>query len=190
MDPLKSDSDSIDHDIAIYGTPIIDLPKNLPQSTIVWSIPVENVTHQDMANKAAMLYQKYIKLGCELELNISFRLRKEMTRKWDKLMEMDEIQLYAFFDNVLESMIKLMKDSYTRFRMTKGFVVYEREFVKRRDSLKGRDSIAEKIKKRFSKFIVSLKGLFYRCCLLIYSSFINDDIYIFDTEYNDLVNCV
>ena len=79
-----------------------------------------------------------------------------MNNKWSKLMKMDEIELYTFFDNVIESMIKLMQDSYTRFRMTKGFVIYEREFVKRRDSQLHRDSFKGKIKKKLSPNLSSL----------------------------------
>ena len=82
-------------------------------------MPIEIITKNDIKQKINSLYTKYIKLGCELELNISFRLRKEMSNKIAKIDIMDDTKLYIFYDNVIESMIKLMQDSYTRFRMTK-----------------------------------------------------------------------
>jgi len=138
--PLKSESTS---DEELDGTEIIDLPRNLPQSTIVWKKPIESVSGDEIRDKIRLLFEKYVTLGSELELNISFRTRKEMNRRWSQLNNMDVIKLYSFFDVVIESMIKLMQDSYTRFRMTKGFVEYERAYFERKNVEK--ESIKERI---------------------------------------------
>eukprot|EP01083_Nonionella_stella_P093216 261104_1 len=155
-EPLRSDSENScgAQDLELYGESIIELPATLPQSTIVWDVPIDRVNIQDYRNAAALLFAKYIKQGSELELNISFKLRKETNKKFADLQTLDELQLYTFFDGILNAMMKLMQDSYSRFRMTKGFLKYEKSFLLRRKSSdksqSGRPS-RPSIKMRFKK---------------------------------------
>ena len=76
----------------------------------------------DLKIKAHKIYNKYIKIGCEFEINVSFRLRNECKYKLENLENLlgdDTItiqNLFDLYDRVKKEMIKLLQWSLIRFK--------------------------------------------------------------------------
>ena len=105
----------------------VRLFENIPMSLIIES--AENVPNQSIDDlflyqskaKAYKLYQKYIKIGSEFELNIDSGKRREL---YDVLDDFEELcssdlslrDLYVLFESAKEEMIVLLTFSLNRFR--------------------------------------------------------------------------
>ena len=122
----------------------IELPLNLPYSTIVYGKnydpddrekDIENIKSFEIEKEAIRiineLFSKYIFVGSEMELNLSHRLRRRCLDKLSYVDRMDDIELEHMFDKCCASLLKLMQDSYLRFKETKAFIRYEEKAKKR-----------------------------------------------------------
>ena len=86
---------------------------------------------QDRAkHKISKLYEKYIRVGSELEINISHRSRQALVQMIDdydnwmnnnKYKDLDTVFLMHIFDKSLIQMINLLKASHIRFTHSKQF---------------------------------------------------------------------
>ena len=117
---------------------IIELPYNLPKSSIVYGDygnkfdvekDKERMRNMDKQKECKRiigeLFDKYVIVGSEMEVNLSHRVRKNCMRKYDRLEEMNDDALFHIFDKCIETLLKLMQDSYLRFKSTPGFDEYE-----------------------------------------------------------------
>lgn len=91
-----------------------DSPSAASGQVLVTSTPDEE--HEQMAQIAGALYERYIRRHCELEINISFGLRS----RWDMLHcheypEEDLIRLITLVDEILAEMLRFVQQSYLRF---------------------------------------------------------------------------
>lgn len=69
---------------------------------------------------AGTLYEKYIRRHCELEINISWVLRNRWQALDTREYPMDEMQeLIAILDEVLEEMLKYIRQSYLRYDISR-----------------------------------------------------------------------
>lgn len=122
----------------------IELPESLPFSTIVYGknydpddrekdiSEIKRITIEKEAIRIInALYTKYIFVGSEMELNLSHRLRRRCLDKLSYVDRMDDIELEHMFDKCCASLLKLMQDSYLRFKETKAFIRYEEKAKKR-----------------------------------------------------------
>eukprot|EP00483_Globobulimina_turgida_P008015 UN08031 len=66
-----------------------------------------------------------------MELNLSHRLRKRCLEKLTYMDHMDDIELEHMFDKSIAAVLKLMQDSYLRFKGTKEFIRYEEKAKKK-----------------------------------------------------------
>ena len=123
---------------------VIDLPDTLPFSTIVYGKEydpddeekdIQEIRKLKLEQEAIRiihaLFDKYIYVGSEMELNLSHRLRKRCLEKLSYVDQMDDIELEHMFDKTIGSLLKLMQDSYLRFKETKAFKRYEEKAKKR-----------------------------------------------------------
>jgi len=130
----------------IEHEPDIKLPNNLPFSSIVYGAYYSDNNEQEK-EKAFMqnvvlrewaidvirkLYDKYIVVGTELELNLSGRVRARCFKTLDAVDDLNKTELYHIFDKCMESVMKLMQDSYARFQTTKEFIRCEDKAQKRK----------------------------------------------------------
>ena len=85
---------------------------------------------------AIALFEKYIEPNSEFELNISSRLRRSSMKKKKKLLDkcMTDEELFHIFDKIIKAMMKLMIDSFVRFKLTDGFRAWESNFLKKDNS--------------------------------------------------------
>ena len=84
------------------------------------SAPLEVNNMEIFKNKAHELYLKYVAMGSEFEINVSYRTRLGMDKifgNYDKLMvlEMSEMEMVKVFDKCIEEMTKLLISSRHRF---------------------------------------------------------------------------
>eukprot|EP01084_Bolivina_argentea_P231874 390930_1 len=98
----------------------------LPKSNIIYD--TEAKTLKDMVVICRKFYEKYIKTGSEMELNLPFRLRNrfvnlfEMDGENELQNELDNVEkLYHLFDDIIAEMFNIMNHSYGRFQFTKQF---------------------------------------------------------------------
>eukprot|EP01084_Bolivina_argentea_P114781 204284_1 len=135
---------------------VVVLPSTVPLSTIVYgegyieedyASNLEKMKQMDLKTEAIriieLLFGKYIVVGCQMELNLSHRLRKRYLNKLQNVNQMSEQQMEHVFDKCIVALLKLMQDSYSRFRQTKAFIRYEEKEKKRmrNDSLVTKDSL-------------------------------------------------
>ena len=152
---MKQKSINIDHEISIKSNestigPIntnqssdynkslferIKLPKQLPKSSIVYDGMDEHYTqniHENefinmMKIKAYKLYKKYVAVGIQYQVNISYSTRKgieKYVKNYDSFLLNDQIslnQLLFLFEKVSEEIYNLMTDSFNRFSQTNEF---------------------------------------------------------------------
>ena len=121
-----------------------NLPATVPQSSIVYSRPfncgdTRYDFRQHIKRKAVLLFNKYIRVGAEYEINIASRLRKEITvliGNCHKFMENDvtEKELLVIFDECCREMVVLMQDSFRRFVRTTQFLKLSDLIFDKRDS--------------------------------------------------------
>ena len=119
----------------------IKFPSNVPQSEIVYEddINFESNNFKDRSkHKIYKLYNKYIKSGCELEINISHRSRQALFlmiddyEKWmkdNKYLNLDTVFLMHIFDKCIYQMYNLLKSSYMRFKHSNQFIKLSTQFV-------------------------------------------------------------
>eukprot|EP01084_Bolivina_argentea_P023739 44342_1 len=101
---------------------LINFPSNVPTSIIIEEHEEKNnIPIQNIKNKAYNLYVKYIKMGAELEINISGMMRDELIDTLDdknKLMNdntMNLKELLLIFNDAKEEMMHIMKIAFVRF---------------------------------------------------------------------------
>ena len=89
----------------------------------------------DYKMKAYGLFQRYVydKNGCDMEINIHYGTRNKLIKLMNDLnkwIENDNIfinDLYILFDECIEEMYRLMKDSFKRFKQTQEFIKLDKE---------------------------------------------------------------
>ena len=79
--------------------------------------------------KATKLFNKYLKVKSELEINISSQKRQYLTNYFENTNNINYSQLYNIFDGPINSMWYLMRDSFTRFLRSPEFSKNESIFV-------------------------------------------------------------
>ena len=90
---------------------MIELPEKMAQSKIVYE-------GDDYKEIASQLYEKYIRVGSEWEININYRDRN----KYIQLFEVngvssdDKQELYVIFDICIKQMFGLLFGTFTRFK--------------------------------------------------------------------------
>jgi len=106
-------------------------PDNVPQSNIVYNDHGEETEGEgDMLLlfkiKAYKLYEKYIKIGTEFEINISYRTRgtlQYLMKDYDQWISdqnrIDSLDLVKIFESAETEMIKLLNHSKYRFKFEK-----------------------------------------------------------------------
>ena len=122
----------------------VALPENLPFSTIVYGKSfdandkmkdIESIRRMKLKKEAIRIirgiYAKYIVVGSEMELNLSHKLRQRCLEKLAGIDRMRDKGLEHMFDKTIAALLKLMQDSYLRFKESKEFVRYEEKVHKR-----------------------------------------------------------
>eukprot|EP01084_Bolivina_argentea_P139994 246225_1 len=111
----------------------IKFPSNVPRSHLIYEddINFETNNFKDRSKyKIYKLYCKYVKVGCELEINVSHRTRNALSSMIDhldiwmndnKYQDLDSIFLMHIFDKSIVQMIDLLKSSFSRFRQSNQF---------------------------------------------------------------------
>ena len=96
----------------------IVLPQSIPRSEIIF----DNYDSDKM--KAYKLFQKYVAVGSQYEINISSQTRVELIRKMGNLQEwlrndnIDDLYLFSLFNKCCVEMIRLLNGSFARFKQT------------------------------------------------------------------------
>ena len=120
----------------------IKLPKSIPKSEIVYGIDQSNneikknqeliVSKynewiEDIQKKCYQLYKKYIAIGCEYEINIAGRTRRELFELMDNKemfllnSEINEIKLITMYNSSARDMYALIQGSFARFKASGTF---------------------------------------------------------------------
>merc|ERR1712154_117155 len=101
----------------------IILPKGCPQSAIVYG-----EEYNDYKSMARAIYNKYIRIGSEFEVNIDYAARNlyrnllEDEQSWKGNIIYDDPQkLYYLFNPCIDKMVQLISPSFTRFRQSKQY---------------------------------------------------------------------
>ena len=78
---------------------------------------------EDYINMIGLLYQKYISLSAEMQVNISYSTRSRLIHLIEKqdMNELSHQDIFELFDQSIKELLGLMSDSYTRFKRTKEF---------------------------------------------------------------------
>ena len=93
----------------------IKLPKNIPQSSIVYN------TNLSLFNKIKMLYNKYIKNGAEFELNLSVSIKRSLKYNLINIKNKSERKCSNIFNDIISECLDLLQESYQRFRETNAY---------------------------------------------------------------------
>eukprot|EP01084_Bolivina_argentea_P075390 136681_1 len=111
---------------------LLIFPECIPNSSIVYNV---NYSCHD---KIRQLCEKYILNGSDLELNISYRLRKDLTKLYNKIHEIPTEICKTFFNEVIIDMADLMEDSFYRFKKSKEYnnLKINKEFQKTLQKIK------------------------------------------------------
>merc|ERR1712129_356830 len=111
----------------------IEFPPNVPKSSIVYEDDVKfngNKFEDRVKHKIYRLYAKYVRVGADFEINISFRSRQALAQmmeayeEWmnaNKYQDLDTVFLMHIFDKTIVQMLNLMQSSFTRFQSTKQY---------------------------------------------------------------------
>ena len=86
----------------------IEFPECVPKSSIVHD------EEDDFEQKAYKLYTKYVRVGSEYEINISFGLRAQLTHRFERNTEVKA--LVSVFDDCCNEMQRLLGYSLSRFK--------------------------------------------------------------------------
>merc|ERR1712032_385404 len=93
------------------------LYKTVPRSTIVYETDSSSkVGVGKWAKIANVLYEKYIRVNSQFEVNISHGLRKKYEMKNDEWWVMELEELAIVFDKLIEEMVFFMRQSFIRFK--------------------------------------------------------------------------
>jgi len=129
---VKTDKEIIIYNrTAAYENFDLNLPNNIPKSSIVYDGALNKDKHLSAFDKANLivgkLYGKYIVSKADFELNLSSRLRKKMIDKLAMIQTLSIQETSHIFDEVVISMMKLMRDTFGRFKDTQLFEDYVRD---------------------------------------------------------------
>jgi len=117
-----------------------DIPE-LPLDTIpVPSIILDNEdttfkVNKQYRNKILKIYHKYIRVGSEYEINISYSDRKKFTQLFkDEQHWLDNesyklMEIFTIFDGVIHQLMKLQNDSFRRFTNTDEYTNWKRDSI-------------------------------------------------------------
>ena len=125
-------------EFGFLGDNINDRNKLFPQTTAIQLKASNELIVQIMSDplceyryKAYKLFDKYIRVGSEYEINISSEMRQYLTnifqnkQLWlcniNNEMKMNEIKLYNLFNNCIQEMMNLLHFSTLRLRSKKEF---------------------------------------------------------------------
>ena len=114
---------------------LIKFPKNIPLSEIVEEkhddVQIQKNREESLGFEAKIkshnMFLKYVKLSCELEINISGGLRQEMYEildDFDALIENEAVgirELYGLFEKPKDEMRLLLSFSLNRFKQQESF---------------------------------------------------------------------
>ena len=127
-------SHDLHHQERSMGFQDVEFPSTVPKSAIVYkdNIDFESNNFKDKAKyKIYKLYCKYIRTGCDLEINISHRSRQVLVSMMDdyeswmtgnKYKNLNTIFLMHIFDKCIAQMRNLLTSSYMRFKHSNQFV--------------------------------------------------------------------
>eukprot|EP01084_Bolivina_argentea_P026696 49677_1 len=115
MEPTKSFRNKI---LSIDGLPEFVMTHSNNRSTI-------NLDEMSKLKTACfLLYDRYIRIGAELELNISYHVRYSLiqllsnpTQFIEKNHDVNKDKLFALFDDAIKEQMSLMMYSFTRFKV-------------------------------------------------------------------------
>ena len=95
---------------------MIELPEKMVKSKIVYD-------REDYQVMAFDLYEKYIRVSAEWEININYRDRNKYKEAFEgkNIISDDKKELYVLFDTCLKQMFSLLLGSYTRFKSGKQY---------------------------------------------------------------------
>ena len=135
--------------VSAYGYEIIKLPPKCPYSSILTNDAPDNIMQQytdsgvtpkilQLQYKTHLLFNKYVKSGsAEHEINISYQLRKRLTRDFGDMTTLVQNRNYrdlASFEGIwskcLEEQWKYLSNSTQRFKKTQSFQRIVQHFSK------------------------------------------------------------
>ena len=90
----------------------------MPQSIIVSNDYKVDNNRDKALSMIKALYHKYIAIGSEFEINVSYRIRNKMKDTIPVLETLQNTQLLRIFDPSMQAMMDLMNDSFLRFKKT------------------------------------------------------------------------
>ena len=103
---------------------LIQFPENVPMSSIVgnqWALSINDKLDNDKV-RAHKIYDKYIKIGSEFEINVPWDVRKKCALKMDDLRTMTDNHtisandLFVVFNQCRDEVTKLLNNSMVRFK--------------------------------------------------------------------------
>eukprot|EP01084_Bolivina_argentea_P013187 24718_1 len=103
------------HNNGSIMTPIYLSPK-IPQTIII----SENKNNLFLQMKH--LYNKYIKISSDNELNISYEVRSSLINYFENVNEDRDYKVFNIMDEVAVEVLQLLQDSFRRFRLTDEFI--------------------------------------------------------------------
>eukprot|EP00486_Rosalina_sp_Unknown_P009744 CAMPEP_0201594954 /NCGR_PEP_ID=MMETSP0190_2-20130828/192110_1 /ASSEMBLY_ACC=CAM_ASM_000263 /TAXON_ID=37353 /ORGANISM="Rosalina sp." /LENGTH=264 /DNA_ID=CAMNT_0048054761 /DNA_START=751 /DNA_END=1545 /DNA_ORIENTATION=+ len=137
VDKPKQETNNIARDARLNSIPNIDTMitlRNVPKSIIVEAqsslksdVGVDEKTLHDVKKKAHLLYEKYIKIGSEFEINIGAGMRKGLIDILDNREELMNGEhgrnlrlsdILMMFENPKKEMKMLLQYSFTRMKST------------------------------------------------------------------------
>ena len=98
----------------------LEFADSVPLSSIIETKWNEDKV-KDIKTKAHHIYNKYVKEGCLLEINISYTQRHDLMLILDDLNRLiqneclDLKELFTLFDDVIDELVKMQKLSINRF---------------------------------------------------------------------------
>ena len=106
---------------------VMDLSEDIPQSMIVFVECMDPLDDLKCFRKIArLLWSKYICIGSEYEINISYGLRTRFNNlmqveESDEFKALDHMQLFHLFDECCSVSLSFCYDSFQRFKMQPQF---------------------------------------------------------------------
>lgn len=116
MAPLSSGSASTKERGMKSERAKVRLPQHVPSSLVVHS-------DESIIDKVKALVEKYIVVGSKFELNLSGHLRAVTIKKYQQMIlgELEEEEGRFIFDDAKNEIMRLMDDSFRRFKTTQEF---------------------------------------------------------------------
>merc|ERR1712130_172914 len=100
-----------------FDTQFIDmLYSTVPKSSIVFAHRSNIDEIEKFKSIAHELYDKYIKINAEFEVNISYSLRLEYVKLNKNEWEMEPMELMQVFEKVMMESIAFMRQSFDRYQ--------------------------------------------------------------------------